>query len=97
RSLVELGAVCVFDDTDVPREFNRRDLHAETKTQKRNLALAGETRGVDFSFNTANAKSAGNQDADNIFQLGIDAMLQGFGFNKFQIDSTVLPCSGVSE
>ena len=59
--------------------------------------LARVTRGVDFSFNPANAKSAGNQDAGYIFQLAIDAALQGFGIYKFQVDSTVFARRGMGE
>jgi len=74
--LIELSAVCVFDSTDVSCEFNRRYLHTETKTEKWNVVLARVTRGIDFSFSSANTKPARNQDAGHIFQLGVDAVLQ---------------------
>src|SRR5262249_53758595 len=55
------------------------------------------TRSANFSFNTANAKSAGNQDAGYIFQLAIDAAIQGFGIYKFQLDPAVFARRGMSE
>src|SRR5438876_1524780 len=74
--LVELSAVCVFDSADVPCEFNRRHLHAETKAEKWNFVLARVTRRVDFSFHAARAKPAGNQDTRHILQLASDAALK---------------------
>src|SRR5262249_35269700 len=79
--LVELSAVGILHSTDVPHEFNRRHLHAKTQTEIWNLVLPRVTRRVDFSFNTASAKSARNQDAAHIFQLRVHAVLQRFGIN----------------
>ena len=66
RVPIEFGAVCAFDSTDVSREFDGCHLHAETKTEIRNLVLAREARGVDLSLHTANAEPAGNQDPRHI-------------------------------
>ena len=95
--LVELGAISVFDSTDVSSEFDCRYLHTKTKTEIRDLVLARITRSVEFSFNTTNTKSAGNQDAGYIFELAIHAVLQRFGIDKFQVDSAVFTGGGVSE
>jgi len=72
-------------------------LHAEAKTEVRDLVLARKTSGFDFSFNSANAESAGDQEAGHIFQVAIDAMLQRFGVDKFEIDSAVLARRRVGE
>src|SRR5947207_5317293 len=76
--LVELGAVCICYPADVSGEFNRRHLHAETKTEIWNLMLARETCSIDFSLYAANAKATWNQNAGNILQSPIHAVLQQF-------------------
>ena len=86
---VELGAVCVSYPADVSGEFDRRHLHAETKTEIWNLMLAGETCSIDFSLYAANAKATWNQNAGNILQSPIHAVLQQFSIDKLKIDPTV--------
>ena len=81
--LVEFGAVCSSDSADVSREFNRRHLHAETKTEKRNIVLARETRGIDLSFSPTNTESPWNQDAGHVFQLVMRRIRDGFSIDKF--------------
>ena len=95
--LVELGAVGVFDSTYVSGEFNRGHLHAQAQTKERDSVLASVTRGVDFSFRSANAKSTGNENAGYIFQLVIDAIREGFSIDKFEIDSAVFARGGVGQ
>ena len=94
---VELSAICVFDSTDVPREFNSCHLHAKAETKIRNLLLARVTGGIDFSFSSASAKSARNQDAGHILKLAIDALLQRFGIDKFEIDFAIFVGPSVGE
>src|SRR4026209_2424362 len=67
--LVELGAVGAFDSTYVSGDCMRGNWHAESETEKRDSMLASITRGVDFSFSAANAKSSGNENAGYVFQL----------------------------
>ena len=57
---VDLGADCIFDSTDISREFNRGHLHAEAETEIRHIVFASELRRPDFSLDAALAKTAGN-------------------------------------
>src|SRR5262249_44779026 len=78
---VELSAVGIFDSTYVSSEFNSAYLHAQTQAKKRNFPLASVTRGVDFSFGSANAKSTRNENAGHISQLVIYPICEGFGID----------------
>ena len=59
--------------------------------------LASVTRGVDFSFRSASAKSTGNENAGHIFQLVIDVIREGFSIDKFEIDSAVFARGSVGQ
>ncbi len=58
--LLELSAVCVFKSADISRKFNRRHLHAETKTEVGHLVFASELRCFDFPCYPTVAKAAWN-------------------------------------
>ena len=72
-------------------------MHAQAETKKGDSVLASVTRGVDFSFRSANAKSTGNENAGYIFQLVIDAIREGFSIDKFEIDSAVFARGSVGQ
>ncbi len=97
RVFVELGAVRVFEAADVSRELDRRDLHAEAKPEVRHLVFAREPRRANFSFDAALAKSARNQNAGDIFELAIDAVLQRLRVDQFQVDAAILARGRVGE
>src|ERR1700746_2543395 len=59
--------------------------------------LARIARSLNFSFNTAIAKSAGNENAAHILQLRSDAVLERFGIDQFQIDPAILTRGRVGE
>jgi len=65
--LVELSAVGLFNAAGVSRELDRRHLHSQAKSEIWNLVLSRETCSLDFSFNAAKAKTAGNQNSGHIF------------------------------
>ncbi len=54
-------------------------------------------RRPDFSFDAALAKSAGNQNAGDISELAIDAVLERLGIDQAQIDPAIVARGGVGE
>src|ERR1041385_4559538 len=69
RVRVELGAVRFFEATNISRELDRGDLHAEAEAQVGDFVFAGEFRRADFSLDAAFAEAAGNQAPSHIFQM----------------------------
>src|SRR6476661_5006561 len=59
RGFVKLGTVRALEVTDVAREFNHGDLHAQTDPEIRDLLLAREPGRGDFAFDAAVTESAG--------------------------------------
>src|SRR4029079_142443 len=72
-------------------------LHTEAKTKEWDPVLASVTRGVDFSFCSTNAKSAGNKNAGYVSQLVVNDIRDGFSINKFEIDSAVFARGGMRQ
>ena len=63
RGRVEFRRVRLGQFQNVPRKFNRGDLHAEAKAEVGNFIFARILRGEDFAFDAAFAESARHQDA----------------------------------
>ena len=97
RVRIKLRAVRFLNPANVSSKFDRRDLHAETKPEIGDSMLARVTRRFNFPFHAALTKSAGNQNAGDIFQLCADAVLERFRINQFQIDPAILARRGMSE
>jgi len=58
---VELGGVCGVESDDIAGELDHGTLHPETDPKERHASLARPTDGLDFAFNPAFAKAAGDQ------------------------------------
>ena len=67
RLFIEFSAVGAFNVADVAGKLDGRHLHPEAKAKIWDIVLPSELRGFDFSFDPALAKTAGNQNAGNVF------------------------------
>ena len=63
------------ESANIPCEFDGRDLHAQTKAQIGCSRFAGITRCLDLAFNTAIAKSTGNEHSCHPAQVLVRALL----------------------
>src|SRR5665213_415742 len=103
RGRIELTGVCVFKAAHVARKLNAGRLHAEADTEVGHTLFARVSDGVQHSLDTALAKTAGNQDAIEAFQLHFVAAIVGrlrfksLCFNPGDFEFQVLRNSAVSE
>jgi hypothetical protein len=70
------SAPCQFQN--VPRKFNRGDLHSEAEAEVGNFIFARVFRGLNFSFDAAFAESARHQNPAESFQHFFRAVLFNF-------------------
>src|SRR5690606_10191223 len=88
RRLVELGALRTTERSHVPREFNDRDLHAETDAEIGNAIFARETYRLDLAFDSAVAKTAGNDDTVHSLEAADSLRLDVLRFAVMDIDAS---------
>jgi hypothetical protein len=68
RVRIELGRVRLLQLQDIPREFDRGDLHAQAQAEIGDFVFARVLRGLDFALDAAFAETAGHQDAAQALQ-----------------------------
>src|SRR4029453_7564862 len=87
---VELSGICSGKSGDMPREFDRGDLHPKAEPEIRHAVLASILRCPDLSFDAALAKPARHEDARDVTKLfrGI-AALEPLRFDLFHFDPAI--------
>ncbi len=68
RGGVEFGRVRFREFQNIPREFNRRDLHSEAKAEIGDFIFARELRRENFSFHAALAETARHENSAEAVQ-----------------------------
>src|SRR5207248_3150644 len=95
RVLIKLGAVRLFQPTNVPAKLNGGDLHSQAKSKVGNLVLPRESRRFYFAFDPSIAKTAGNQYARYVFQIAVYSFFQRFRINELQVDPAIFARGGM--
>ena len=83
RGRVKLGRVRLFQFQNVPRKFDGGDLHSEAEAEIGNFVFTRVLHGLDFAFDAALAKTAGDQDAAQ----SLEDFCRAFLFNLFGIQA----------
>ena len=73
--------------------FDDGHLHAEADAEIGHLVFAGELRGVDLAFRPALAKTAGHQDAVDLFEIGRRVFL----FEDLRLDPLELDLDAIGD
>ena len=95
---IELGGVRTGEAADVAGEFDGGDLHAETDAEVGDIVLAGVLGGEDFSFDAAIAETAGNEDAIDVADDFLGALVfECLGIDADDLDFGVVRGTGMDE
>ena len=96
--VVEFLRACVFDFCQIARSFDDGHLHAQTDAKIGDIVLACELGGTDFAFGAALAKTAGDEDGVEVFELvRIAFTLENLAVDPFGADFDPVPHACVGE
>src|SRR4029079_7787600 len=95
---IEFGRVGFGQFENVPREFDRGDLHAEAKAEVRNVVFASELGGLDFSLDAALAKTAGDQNPTQSLKMFVGAVAFDFlGVHALDFHAAIVGDAAVND
>ena len=95
--LVVLGAVGAFQAGLVAGVVDHRRLHAVADAEVRHAVLARELRGHHLALETTVAESARHQDAVDVAEQGLRALLHVLGLQPLQVDPGALAQAAMLE
>src|SRR3954463_8800371 len=98
RLRIKLGGMRPLQTENIAREFNRRNLHSQTKAEVRNFIFAGVFGGENFAFDAAFAEAAGDENAAETFEDFVSSFaFNGFGFDFFDGHAAIVGDTAVDD